>query len=113
MMIFGGLTQRYRDFKVYSESQKSQLEKNETLTGEPEIYDIYNNCEDYENLMGEELPYFLKTCGEEMLNDVWIYNTRAKTWQWIKPSFNANIDLYVKQPAARYGHAGSYVELFD
>ena len=48
-----------------------------------------------------------------MLNDIWIYNTRSKVWEWIKPTYNANIDLYVKQPYARYGHAGTYVELLD
>ena len=31
----------------------------------------------------------------------------------MKPTFNANLYLYVKQPHARYAHAGAYVELFD
>ena len=115
MLVYGGLTQRYRDFEALNLVQQQQKKDNVAIEGDIDIYDVYNNCEDYLDLNPdvEELPYHVRTCGEEMLNDIQIYNTRAKTWTWIKPSFNANIYLYVKQPSARYGHAGTYVELID
>ena len=61
MLIFGGLTQRKRSF---------QSEDGE--------FEVYNYCEKYQSFTDEtELPYSLLTCGEEMLNDIWMYNTRS------------------------------------
>ena len=60
MLIFGGLTQRKRSF---------QSEDGE--------FEVYNYCEKYQSFIDEsELPYSLLTCGVEMLNDIWMYNTR-------------------------------------
>ena len=99
MLVFGGLVKRDRTFTNEAEGD--------------EVYDIYNYCEDYERIMGEELPYFLRTCGEELVRDIWIYNIKENYWTFMKPDANEDLYLYVKQPYARYGHAGAYVELDD
>ena len=79
-----------------------------------EVLDIFNYCEDYLRIVKtEQLPYFFKTCAEELVRDVWAYNIKYDFWTWLKPDFNGDIYLYVKQPVARYGHAGTYVELQD
>ena len=73
MLVFGGLVKRDRYYK-------NSVEENS-----PE-YDIFNYCEDYERIMetdriekgtiGESLPYFLRTCGEELVKDVWLYDIK-------------------------------------
>lgn len=97
MLVFGGIVNRQRSFK-----------DNET----GDVYDIFNYCEDFTRInRSDSLPYFLKTCGEELVRDVWTYNIKYDFWSWMKPDYNGDIYLYVKQPYARYGHAGTYVEL--
>ena len=96
MLVFGGLVQRDRFFR--NEETDEEL-------------DIFNYCEDYERITGEDFPYFLRTCGEELVRDIWIYNIKDNFWTFVKPDANLAVYLYVKQPTARHGHAGTYVEL--
>lgn len=65
MLVFGGLVRRDRYFK------------NEE-TGEE--FDVYNYCEELSRTSAEELPYFLRTCGEEFMRDVWLYNIKNNFW---------------------------------
>lgn len=97
MLIFGGLTARDKTF---------QDSDNNT-------YDIYNYCERYTELTGMNKTEFLATCGEELLNDVWIYEVLAGSWTHLEPDTNKEHARYPMYPAARYGHTGTYVELND
>jgi hypothetical protein len=97
MIIFGGITAR--DIRFTDSSGVS--------------HDIYNNCEQFSDLTGEELPKDMATCGEELLNDVWIYNVLNGTWTFMKPGTNKDYYMWPWQPSARYGHTGSYVEIVD
>ena len=106
MLIFGGLTQRKRSFDDAKWDETFDPKKHRN-------YDVYNYCEGLKALNETKRTYYTLTCSEEMLNDIWMYNTRAKTWTWVKPSYNGNLYLYVKQPSARYAHAGAYVHLLD
>lgn len=99
MLVFGGLVRRDRTFQNPETGRE---------------LDIYNYCEDYERItQSESLPYYLRTCGEELTRDIWLYNVKDNFWTWIKPDYNAELYLYVKQPAARYGMIGTYVRLWD
>ena len=42
-----------------------------------------------------------------------MYNIKNNDWTFVKPGANEDLYLYVKQPFARYLHAGVYVELDD
>ena len=81
MLVFGGLVARDRTFE----------------NSEGEEYDIFNYCEDYERISGvKDVPYFLRTCGEELVRDVWLYNVKDNFWTSIKPDYNADLYIYVK-----------------
>ena len=97
MVIFGGITARDQTF-----NDSNGVE-----------YDLFNNCEQYTALTGNELPGDMTTCGEELLNDVWIYNVLDGTWTFMKPGTNQDYYTWPHQPSARYGHTGSYVEQTD
>jgi len=56
MIIFGGITI-----------------KNKTWTDNITSLDLYNNCEKIQDNM-VTLPYDFMTCGEELLNDMWMYH---------------------------------------
>ena len=81
MLVFGGLVRRNRYF-VNEESG--------------EEFDIYNYCEDLERATVGDMQYYLRTCGEEFMRDVWLYNIKHNFWTYIKPDFNGDIYLYVK-----------------
>jgi hypothetical protein len=97
MLIFGGLTARDKTFE----------------DADGNIYDIYNYCERYTEIIGLNLTTALATCGEELLNDIWIYSVLEGTWTFMEPGFNQDAYLWPRIPYARYGHTGSYVELND
>ena len=42
------------------------------------------------------MPYYLRTCGEEFMRDVWLYSIKYNYWTFIKPDFNGAVYLYVK-----------------
>lgn len=82
MLVFGGLVRRDRTFKNPETGRE---------------LDIYNYCEDYERItQSESLPYYLRTCGEELTRDLWLYNVKDNFWTWVKPDYNAELYLYVK-----------------
>lgn len=100
MLIFGGMTAREKYF-------------NDT---ENNTYDIYNYCERLteltaDNVDAANISMALKTCGEELLSDVWIYNVLSGDWTFLKPDMNKELYMWARIPYARYGHSGSYVEL--
>ena len=102
MLVFGGLTAREKYF-------------NDT---ENNTYDIYNYCERYTELSATQadlsinnLTETLKTCGEELLSD--LYNVLTGIWTFLKPDMNQELYMWPQIPYARYGHSGSYVELND
>ena len=102
MLVFGGMTAREKYF-------------NDT---ENNTYDIFNFCERYTELTAADagdgennLTQSLKTCGEELLSDLWIYNVLTGVWTYMKPDKNLELYLWARIPYARYGHTGSYVEL--
>ena len=97
MLIFGGVTARDITFKDDDGNE----------------YDIYNFCERYEELTGNPRNTTYSTCGEELLNDVWIYEVLEGTWTHLKPDVNRDFERYPVYPSARYGHTGTYVELND
>jgi hypothetical protein len=79
MLVFGGLTARDKFF----------------YDSENTTYDIYNYCERYTELTSinndesiNNLTETLKTCGEELLSDVWIYNVLSGVWTFLKPDTN-------------------------
>jgi len=51
----------------------------------------------------------MATCGEELLNDVWIYSVLDGTWTFMEPDFNAELYKWPRIPYARQGHTGVYV----
>jgi hypothetical protein len=56
MLVFGGLTYRNKNFL-----------DNTTI--------LFDECENYETLTGDtSLPDSFKNCGEELLNDIWMYH---------------------------------------
>ena len=58
MLIFGGLTARSREF--VKEDKQAEL---------------YNDCEDYSDQLGDNKEdYYQRTCGEEILGDMWMYH---------------------------------------
>ena len=81
MLVFGGLVNRNR---MYTDPETD------------EEYSIFNYCEDYERITGDELPYFLRTCGEELVRDIWMYNIKKNFWTFVKPATNQELYLYVK-----------------
>ena len=98
MLIFGGITARDITFT-------------DPIDGT--VYDIYNNCELYETITSNKINETFATCGEELLNDIWIYNVLSGEWFYMKPGINEDRYLYPMLPSARYGHTGQYVELPD
>jgi hypothetical protein len=98
MLIHGGMTYRNRNF--------TQIDGT-TL-------DVFNHCEQLTEADDEgNKPYYLRTCGEEILNDLWFYQIEQNRWFFVKETFNADVYIYVKKPAARYAHCGSYIQLKD
>lgn len=99
MLIFGGITWRN---KTYTSTSKN-------------TYYIFDDCESYASVTGEskEKPDSLKSCGEELLNDLWRYSKRTGQWIPIKITYNKDTQTKVQAPSPRYGHTGSYVELDD
>jgi hypothetical protein len=70
MLIFGGLTFRWKTFN-----------DNTTL--------IFDDCEDYDTIEGtSELPDYLKDCGEELLNDIWRYHVTRNVWSYVKLDYD-------------------------
>ena len=95
VLIFGGLTYRNKTFGPNNEN-------------------IFENCEDYATVMGNStLPDNLKSCGEELLNDMWRYHVSMNIWTPVKYDYDHDTQTTINAPTARYGHAGSYVELDD
>ena len=82
MLVFGGLVQRQRNF----------------VKDDGEEVDIYNYCKDFYNQETDdfEKTYFYKTCGEELVNDIWQYNIKKNEWLYMKPGANEDLYLYVK-----------------
>lgn len=101
MLIFGGITAR----SIYYKDN----------VGIGANYDLYTNCEKYFDLTGKDptLNKTISTCGEEILNDIWIYGLTTGVWTYIKVGTNLDFQLYPNIPPARYGHSGSYVALND
>lgn len=95
MLIYGGITNRERYI-------------NGTLIP------IFDQCEYYDekfNLPPENRPFNLRNCGEEILGDLWRYHIKRNVWTFIKIDYNPSVYASIKAPTARYGHAGSYVEM--
>lgn len=78
MLIFGGMTSRDITFNA-SGTDSDPNEKQ---------YDIFNYCEQYTEITGKNLTEFLRTCGEELLNDIWIYDILNDIWTHLKPGTN-------------------------
>lgn len=58
MLVHGGNTFRDRNYSTVDGVDK----------------DIYNNCEQMNEIDEDgNKPYLLRTCGEEILNDIWQY----------------------------------------
>jgi hypothetical protein len=55
-----------------------QTFRNRTFTNvEGKVMDIYNLCEQmFEIDEDGNKPYYLRTCGEEILNDLWFYQIK-------------------------------------
>lgn len=64
MLVFGGMIRRDRSFLDLTQEDGDDL-------------DIYNYCEDYERINNKPLPYLLRTCGEELMNDLWMYHVQT------------------------------------
>ena len=72
ILVFGGLTARNRTF---NNNQSN----------------IYDYCEEYTSIMKNTsavLDDYIKSCGEELLNDMWVYSTTFKNWRYIKLDYN-------------------------
>ena len=100
MLVFGGMIRRDRSFVDLTQEDGDDL-------------DIYNYCEDYERINNKPLPYLLRTCGEELMADLWMYHVKTNMWTYVKPAANEDLYLYVKIPYSRYDHASTYAELDD
>jgi hypothetical protein len=87
MLVFGGST--YRD-KYYNGQE------------------LFNSCEQ-EAL--DDKPDSRKSCGEELLNEIWRYHIKRKVWSFVKPDYNRLDYSSFKAPSARYGHAATYIEI--
>jgi hypothetical protein len=64
MLIMGGITARDLSF----------------VGTDGNTYNLYNFCEDYTSLTGLNATGVFLTCGEELLNDIWIYDVLFGTW---------------------------------
>ena len=53
-------------------------------------YYIFDECEQYASYTGESTgkPDSLKSCGEELLNDLWRYSMHTGQWIPIKITYN-------------------------
>jgi len=89
MLVFGGRT--YRKIQ-----QGSDL--------------LYETCEQI-NFNSAVLDPIMYSCGEQLLNDLWRYHIKRKTWSYIKPDYNRELYSNFIQPSARYGHASVYIEI--
>jgi len=76
MLIFGGITAR----SIYYKDN----------VGIGANYDLYTNCEKYFDLTGKDptLNKTISTCGEEILNDIWMYGLTTGVWTYIKVGTN-------------------------
>lgn len=96
ILVFGGLTYRNKRFGP----------ENKTL--------IFDKCEDYHLITGNStLEDRLKSCGEELLNDMWRYHVKRNLWTPVKYDFNRDTQTGLNIPSARFGHAGVLIELDD
>ena len=53
----------------------------------------------------------VRTCGEQLLNDLWRYHIKSNKWTYIKPDYNRDAYINYISPSARYGHSSAYVEI--
>ena len=62
-----------------------------------------------------EIDDILKSCGEEISNELWKFSLRRKEWYYLKVTYNKEVSMLgaISAPTGRYGHAGVYVELDD
>jgi hypothetical protein len=53
----------------------------------------------------------LKSCGEQISNEIWKFSFRRKQWYYVKVSYNKEVTTLgtIVAPTGRYGHAGVYV----
>ena len=108
MLIFGGLTLNKVKYK------ENDIEKNILLNCEEIISDLESistlNLTNEENI---NLLYLINNCGYEMTNELWEYNIKNDSWNYLKPYVDINNNLTQQKPYPRYGHAGVYVEIMD
>lgn len=69
---------------------------------------LYDVCEDHPS---DSRPDKWKSCGEELLNELWRYHILRDTWSYIKPDYNRLVYSRYTSPSSRYDHAASYVEI--
>lgn len=87
MLVFGGTTYRQ---KYYNGD------------------DLFQSCED-EAL--DDKPDSRKTCGEEVLNELYVYYIKRNVWEYIKPDYNRAKYTSWTAPSPRYGHSAAYIEI--
>ena len=54
-----------------------------------------------------------KTCGEEILQDLWRYHVRRNSWSTIKIDYHHIRYASHMAPSPRYGHAGCYIYTYS
>lgn len=97
MLIFGGLTFR-----------------NQTFTDGKKNYSIFEDCESFSLVTGirpSNISDSYRKCGEELLNDLWLYFIKRNKWQYVRLDYNRDDQKAIQIPPARFGHAGTFVEL--
>jgi len=99
MLVFGGLTYRNKSFGdnstlVFEDCENEELKLFWNATsGQIEKY--------------TDIPDYYKSCGEELLNDIWRYHVKRNMWSYIKVDYNKDLYSEYTAPSARYGHSAS------
>jgi hypothetical protein len=55
--------------------------------------------------------FLANNCGLEVMNEMWQYNIKTDSWQYLKPFVDPGTPERQQKPYARYGHASVYVEI--